>query len=117
VLLVDAATVTIDSDAGSESARHDAPPAKDPITVEALQAFAWSGINARLSRPNDVGGRDSTFLISEQRGQLQAISLIRPLTQRLIDPIAVAPHHLEGRVDDLTRASAGEQSPDAEGAK
>ena len=58
-----------------------------------------------------------TSLISGQRGQLQAISLIRPLTQRLIHPNAVAPHHLEGRVDDLTRASAGEQSPDAEGAK
>jgi hypothetical protein len=56
-------------------------------------------------------------LISGQRGQLRAISLIRPLTQRLIHPIAVAPHHLEGRVDDLTRASAGEQSPDAKGAK
>ena len=53
----------------------------------------------------DAGGRDSTSLISGQRGQLQAISLIRPLTQRLIHPIAVAPHHLEGRVDDLTRAS------------
>jgi hypothetical protein len=41
MLLVDnAATVTIYSDAGSASARHDAPPAKDPIIVGALQAFA-----------------------------------------------------------------------------
>jgi hypothetical protein len=118
VLLVDdAATVTIYSDAGSACARHDVLPAKDPIIVGALQAFACAGINARLSRPNDAGGRDSTSLISEQRGQLQAISLIRPLTQRLIHPITVARHHLEGRVDDLARASAGEQSPDAEGAK
>jgi hypothetical protein len=46
VLLVDdAATVTIYSDAGSASARHDAPPAKDPIIVGALQAFAGRGIN------------------------------------------------------------------------
>jgi hypothetical protein len=37
VLLVDdAATVTIYSDARSASARHDAPPAKDPIIVGAL---------------------------------------------------------------------------------
>ena len=75
------------------------------------------GVNVRLPRSNDAGGRDSTSLTSGQRRQLQAISLIRPLTQRLIHPIAVAPHHLEGRVDDLTRASAGEESPDAEGAK
>jgi hypothetical protein len=39
LLVDDAATVTIYSDAGSASARHDASP-KDPIIVGALQAFA-----------------------------------------------------------------------------
>jgi len=58
-----------------------------------------------LKKKNECGLDATQRPDSGQRGQLQAISFI-DLDSRLIHPNAVGPHHLEGRVDDLTRASA-----------